>query len=59
MPDKREIYALKRIISLLSGMTGWDLVSLLSGMAWWVFGGHFSLDLRLTFGAARLYSGEM
>jgi len=32
MPDKRETYALKRIVSLLSGMTGWGLVSLLSGM---------------------------
>jgi len=35
MPDKREIYALKRIISLLSGMTRWGLVSLLSGMTGW------------------------
>jgi len=26
MPDKREIYALKRIISLLSGMTGWGAI---------------------------------
>jgi len=35
MPDKREIYALKRIISLLSGMTSVGIISLLSGMTMW------------------------